>query len=822
LSAESIPTSGDLPGVVLARAIRRNIVAGALGSTFAMLVGGVFSTGFANALGLSNVQFGYMAAIPMLVFPARLLSSYIIERLGRRKNFFTFTAIGARLVWVAVIVLPFVLTSASAFRSTTFLLLLLLSNTLGVMAEPAWYSWMGDLIPEQLRARLWSKRYIYISLSTIVPTVVIALFKDGIGEGGQLSSEFTGFAVVFGFAVLCGVVDIIIHYGIPEPPMSRREPKAGIGVLEPLTDKKFRPFLLFRGVYAFSLALIGLFGMKYLLEVHEDTSYTIDLGFQAIRVGRFTVVAAMSSLSIITGIIGYSVWSTLIDRYGNKPILQVCTLMACFTPLPWLLLTRTQRFWPAIMMFMFSGLTFSGLNLSLTNLFFSLSPRQNRSAYVAINSTVVGLCGSVAPILTGYFMSAMEGRQVLGMKAFYALCIITSLTRVVSRMLLYRVKEGANVSTSFIFRRLTEANPLRIFPSIYALSAPATEERKVAAVSRLARSKLATRELVAHLDDPSPKVREEAVIALGKTRDPEAVDALIKKLDSPELELESARALGQIGDQRGVPPLLGKLEHPDPRVRTIAAAALGEIGDRRASEPLFNLLRQEKDEHIFSSYATALSNLGEVAAIWHILTVMRHTTSLLNRRQLAVAIGNLLGEYKVFYGYLDEECKVFGQRAGKIFSRCRRLLSRRQNNPLYLQRRDLLARIEAAEKAYLDKRWPECVLAIAAITEALLDAVLHKMWLAREVQMADPERPLDKFAKILMVLGRNEKLGTQLWYAAIMTPEEDPDFKNVTFEGCLLDVYALELIVEHLLGRRTARASLPNRGRSSSAPGASP
>lgn len=792
-------------------------MAGALGSIFGMLVNGVFSTGFATALGLTNVQFGYMSAIPMLVFPGRLLSSYIIERLGRRKNFFTVTVIGARLVWVAVLLLPFILTTPGVFRSVTFLLLLLTYNALAVMAEPAWFSWMGDLIPEEMRARLWSKRSIYISLFTIIPTVLIALFKDSISEEGRLGTEFAGFAIVFGFAVFCGVLDIIIHYGIPEPPMSRREEKAGVGVLQPLADKRFRPFLLFHGAHAFSLSLIGLFGMKFLLEILEGTGFAVDLGFRVVHVGEFTIVAAMSACSIFSGIIGYRVWGMLIERYGNKPILRVCTAMACFTPLPWLLLTKSRWLWPSAAMFATSGLTFSGLTLCLTNMFFGLSPRQNRSAYVAINSTVVGLCGSVAPIMTGYFMAAMEGKTFLGLSGFFTVCVATSVTRFFTRFLLHRVDEGADVTTGYILRRFTEANPLRVFPNIYALTVPTTEQRKLAAVSKLAHSKLATRELVAHLDDPSPKVREEAITALGKTRDPEAVDALIQKLDSPELELESLRALGQIGDQRSVLPLLDKLGHPDPRIRTTAAAALGEIGDRRANEPLFQLLRGEKDEHVFSSYAMALSHLGEVAAIWHILPVMRSTRTLLNRRQLAIAIGDLLGDYKAFYGYLDEECKVFGQRASRIFARCTRLLARRQNNPLYHKRHQLLAGIADAQEAYLNRQWPACAAKIARVAEHLQDASLHALWQAGGVQIADPNRPLDKFAKILMIIGNDEKLGTQLWFAAIMTPEEDTDFDKITFEGCLLDVYVLELVVEKMLGRRPQQGDATGRNSAPSA-----
>jgi len=749
-----------------------------------------------------------MAAIPMLVFPARLLSSFIVERIGRRKKFFTVTLMLSRLVWVGILCLPFMLTGVSKFRSTSFLAFLVVSSALGAMCEPAWLSWIGDLIPENMRARFWSRRSLYLNVAGVLPMVALALAKDTVSAGGKFESEFTGFAVVFGFAVLFGVIDLIIHYGIPEPQMAERkhESRRLQVLLEPAKDPRFRPFLVFNGAWTFSLALMGVFGYKYFFEVVGEKSFSFRLGPLSLVAGQFTALGLITTLSILAGAVGYSIWGMLVHRYGNKPILQLCSLATCFTPLPWLLVTREHPFLPTALAFTLGGFTFSGVALTRMNLMYGLSPRQNRSMYIAINLTVMGLCGALAPILAGYFMRYMEGKSLLGMNGFFLLCVMTSLARIYARTFLYRVLEGKGVTPGYIVRRLTEANPFRVFPGLYALSAPASEDKKLSAVSRLAdtRSKLATQDLVSHLDDPSPKVREEAVQGLAKSKDPDAVDALIEKLGSSErgLEAQSARALGEIGDQRGVQPLIDSLTHPDSRVRASAAQALGDIGDRRAGEPLFHLLKNEDDELTFGSYATALSALGEVSAIWHILPVMRNTRSVVFRRQLAVAIANLAGEPKVFYGYLDEECKEFGQRAGKIFDRCRRLIARRQDNPLAARRQVLLELLDQAETAYLRQDWIGCAGKIGVIAQGCGEVIFDMMALARAISPDAMGRDLDKFEKIFLIIGKDEKLGMQLWYAAVLSREEDPEFDKLTFEGCLLDVYMLQLVVEAVLPPR--------------------
>ena len=841
---ENKAVADGLTGVVLERAVRRNIIAGTLGFFYCTIVLNFYLAGFARTLGLSDVEFGYMSAIPLLVFPMRLLGSYIVEHLGRRRNWFTVTVIASRLVWLLILAIPFVLTNQSLFRSRLFLALLLGSHALGVMAEPAWFSWMGDLIPEKMRARFWSRRSIYITVSGIIPVFLISVAKDTIDSVVAGGSGYGGFALVFGAAVFLGVVDIIIHYGIPEPPMTRHEktPHPLKMLLQPANDRNFRPFLLYTGAWAFSVAILGQFGNKYMLEVftHESMGntlpVTVNIGPLSMKVGEYSLLALMNMLHIFAAIGGYAIWGMIADRYGAKPVLQLCTLLVCFLPLPWLLVRPGQSFTaniiPMIALFLFGGLTWTGVEVSSTSMLFGLSPRQSRSMYIAINLTVAGLCGAAAPMLSGHFMKFMTNKSVLGLNGYQVLCVLTALGRFYSRMLLYRVGEASKVTAGYLFRRLFDANPLSVFPSVYALAGPATEEEKINAVNRLGESgsRIGTQDLISHLDDPSPRVREEAVTAIVRAADPDAVKALGDRLGHGDSALDALAlaALSEIGITPELQPLLDSLQlgldpgaakvldeidkasaahqlipflaHADPRIRASAAQALGEIGDRRAGEPLSRLLQNEKNEHAFGSYATALSSLGEISAIWQIIPVMRNTTSVVNCRQLAVAIGNLLGQARVFYTYLDEECKVFGQRAVKITGQCRRLIGRTRDATIYAQRIRLNSLLDSVEAAYLREDWTACATGIAGITEVFTDSIFNSMKRNGKIPQDIDGASLDTLEKIFLIIADDQRLGLQLWYSAVLTPERDPEFTKLTFEGCLLDKYVLELVAEKVMG----------------------
>lgn len=126
-------------------------------------------------------------------------------------------------------------------------------------------------------------------------------------------------------------------------------------------------------------------------------------------------------------------------------------------------------------------------------------------------------------------------------------------------------------------------------------------------------------------------VRPFAVEALGKLKDPRAVDILIDVVtgkarpvnartvhvcgdDSGELDVEEMEvqifavgALAEIGDDRAIDPLIRALK--DTRLRSDAAKALGKLGLRVAA-PLLEAMKSEMDSNILFYARGILSEVG--------------------------------------------------------------------------------------------------------------------------------------------------------------------------------------------------------------------
>jgi HEAT repeat protein len=112
-----------------------------------------------------------------------------------------------------------------------------------------------------------------------------------------------------------------------------------------------------------------------------------------------------------------------------------------------------------------------------------------------------------------------------------------------------------------------------------------------------------------------------AIWSLGTERkDAEAVPQLVRYLHESVLDearWRAAQALWAIGDRRAAPQLVAALEDPSPRVAGFAASGLGDLGDASAVGPLLALFQRLPDnrDEAKARVAEALGKLGDPRAV---------------------------------------------------------------------------------------------------------------------------------------------------------------------------------------------------------------
>ncbi len=184
--------------------------------------------------------------------------------------------------------------------------------------------------------------------------------------------------------------------------------------------------------------------------------------------------------------------------------------------------------------------------------------------------------------------------------------------------------------------------------------------------------------MIRRLDDPDAEVREEAARALGRTQAPEAVDALLQRLHDPSstIRLAAARALGQIGDPRALPVLIETLDRGSEDLQQACVQAIGQIGGADSVLRLSQLISEDRSERVLTQGAEEISKHGVIEAAWEILPRMHTTANPVLRRQLAIAMGNLLGRPGEFYQYLTSDQVLQGNRVGQLFAAAAKALGR--------------------------------------------------------------------------------------------------------------------------------------------------
>lgn len=98
------------------------------------------------------------------------------------------------------------------------------------------------------------------------------------------------------------------------------------------------------------------------------------------------------------------------------------------------------------------------------------------------------------------------------------------------------------------------------------------------------------------LSDEDDTVRQGVIEALGKLRDPRAVDPLIKALqdETSIVRGRAAAALAQIGDDHAIGPLTALLADAEWSVRVRAISALGQLGSQSVFALLVDALKDQE------------------------------------------------------------------------------------------------------------------------------------------------------------------------------------------------------------------------------------
>jgi MFS family permease len=403
------PASPEISAEELAASMRKNVVAGALGTVWLVAVYGLPLPLFMEAIKASGFQLGLMGAVRQAAMFAQLPSAFLVERLHRRKTFWATVAIIHRALWLVPALLPILWPGGGAYWVVVLIIALGVSDMLGNASTAPWLSWMADLLPAGRAGRFWGGRQRLLSVVVLFAALAYGWILDAANRPGY---GLLGFAIVFAVAAIFGVADIVVHIGVVEPAPGRSAPgqTPWRRIAAPLRSRDFRRLTLAMGAWTAALALPGYFngtpGFFNVVYLHQ----------------AFGATYSEASWLILASACGAVLWSHpighRIDQYGARPVAMFLVAVGPLFTLAWFFASPTHLSLPLIgavpqpvvlmsVASLIIGGFYAGMQLCQLWLTQAFTPNAGRTVAMAVHWSFVGVIGALGALSGGWIKDHM-------------------------------------------------------------------------------------------------------------------------------------------------------------------------------------------------------------------------------------------------------------------------------------------------------------------------------------------------------------------------------------------------------------------------------
>ncbi len=360
---------------------RTHIWTGAMGTiAFGLFIPtGLYFTYFALAHEFSKAQLGILSAVVAASVVFQILSSYFERKFETRKYpWYIFST----LSWI--VYFPLLFLNASILTPWVIVFICFTAVVLRNLGMPLWFSWVYDMIPGPRLGTFWAARARGISFFSLIVMLGFGIGMDQVPEEYKLM--FVKGILALGIAL--GMMDIVWHVRIPEPPISKKEKKTNFleEFLLPLKNHRFRHWIAALSVWTFSIAISGPFCVAYMLEdLHLDKFLINTL--------LIMVIPAISSILFLP------LWGKIVDRKGPRPVLLICRSLWATIPLYYYLASPENAAVIMIIPWFLAGLSCSGTLTAEVKVTAALSEKFRKTTCVAILMIAVTLGASLGALV---------------------------------------------------------------------------------------------------------------------------------------------------------------------------------------------------------------------------------------------------------------------------------------------------------------------------------------------------------------------------------------------------------------------------------------
>ncbi len=338
---------------------------------------------FAVFLNATAFQISVLTAVPQLISSLlQLFAVKITNIIHSRKTIVVASSLAQAIVWPLIVILCF-------WTKNIWVLTILVSLyfLFGLLASPAWSSWMGDLVPQEKRGKYFGYRNRVIGFTTFIAVILAGALLDNFSK----INTFMAFTILFLISFASRLVSCYYLSKKFEPQVEIREPR-GEGFftfIKKINKTNFGIFTLFSMIMMFAVNISSPLFVLYWLH---------DLNMNYMQYMILVAVAQIATFITMTH------WGAHADYYGNKTILIASSLIVSLHTFFWYFLSFVDNVYVfplAIVLQILSGFGWAGFNLSSSNFIYDSVQPEERIRMISYHNALKGIAVFFGALLGG-------------------------------------------------------------------------------------------------------------------------------------------------------------------------------------------------------------------------------------------------------------------------------------------------------------------------------------------------------------------------------------------------------------------------------------
>ncbi len=630
---------------------------------------------FLAQVGLSKTQIGFLLSLVLFSDVLALFVSPSVARAGYKRTFLTFWAV--RYIFILFIfATPWVVTNFDP--QVVFIQISIIIGAFSLcrsIGNTALFPWQHEYIPHIIRGKYTAIDNISINIGNILTILAVSIV---LGKAPSLER----FMYLFAAGVVFGLLSVWMASHIPggaaQPQLIGQRIRL-IDRISPIQDKSLLIYLCGASLILLTNGTITSFVPLYM---QEKIGLTPD----------WVVIIQISTM--IGGLAAGFLWGWAADRYGSKPIVITGVCLIALQPVFWLIIPRASSIslFCSLCVSLFQGIANMGWTIGSARLLFvNVVPAGQRTEYMAVYNTWIGIISGISQLLGGQILdiaNSLSGKVwIFQVDSYSFLFLLGIILPLLGSVILNMIKEEDAVSTRDFARMLISGNPFLALESVIRYQFVKDERSTVNITARLGstQSPFTVEELLESLEDPRFNVRFEAIISIARREsDPRLTNALIKILNAnqPALSVAAAWALGRIGDKEAIQPLRIGLKSRYRSVQDHTARALGTLGDKESIPILLDRLKSETDPGLQVAYASTLGKFRVVNAIPILLKMLSDFEEKELRMEISLALARIIGDEYDFIRIMRQMKFDPGSAVSGVLDQVSRNLSLRNDSNL--------------------------------------------------------------------------------------------------------------------------------------------